>query len=207
MEMILITYPEPLEGEHELIKDCFEEGLQDLHLRKYEASEQEVLDLLKRIPEKYHPRIVLHHHHYLVRSFNIKGVHFNSFSKGTTELPEKELLFSRAIHDAKALESEVMSIDRVLLSPVFPTLSKEGDRSLIPRDVIEDHVKKKSHPFELIALAGVTPDKVNELASLGFDGFAVLGGIWEPFKEEGKAKALQTFKTYQKKIDHWETGK
>lgn len=198
MEMILITYPEVLEGEHELITECFERGLENLHIRKYGATEQELLDLLKRIPPDHHSRIVLHHHHYLVRSFELKGVHFNSYAKGVEDFPKGQLLFSRAVHELEELYKIEPLVDRVLLSPVFPTLSKETDRRPIPAEWIEKSLKENSHHFQRIALGGVTPERIEEIDRMGFEGFAVLGGIWNSFCHGGKEKALERFEAYRK---------
>ncbi len=203
MEMILISDPEVLEGEHELIRECLERGLQNLHLRKYHATEREILDLIKRIPESYHPRIVLHHHHYLVRSFNFKGVHFNSFTKEIGDFPKGDLLFSRAVHDPRALEEVEEEVDRVLLSPIFQPISKESGNSCIPKAVLEEEVKGQKHPFELFALGGVSPEKVYEAGELGFDGVAALGSLWEPFKKEGTEKAVERFDAFQKVLSQW----
>ncbi len=203
MEMILITYPEPLEGEQEFITELFERGLQNLHLRKYDATEQELLDFLKRIPPEYHQRIVLHHHHYLVRSFKLKGVHFNSYTQEIPSFPKGDLIFSRAVHDPEALEEVEESVDRVILSPIFPALSKEGDHPTTPPEKVEQWVRGKQYPFELYALGGILPERVSEAARSGFDGIAVLGGIWERFRTDGQDKALQTFEVYQKELEQW----
>jgi thiamine-phosphate pyrophosphorylase len=205
MEMVLITDPELLEGEQELIADLFGQGLKDLHLRKYDATEQELLDFLKRIPEEYHSRIVLHHHHYLVRKFNVKGVHFNSYTKDIEQFPKGQLLFSRAVHDPTLLPDVESSVDRVLLSPIYPTISKGGNEAPIPSKELEKWVQGRTHPFELIALGGIDPEKVQEIGRMGFDGFAVLGGIWEVFKNEGEDAARSRFEAFQAAIAEWPT--
>lgn len=202
--MILITDPELLEGEEELLIACFEHGLENLHLRKYQATEQELTDLLKRIPEEYHSRILLHHHHYLVRSFQIKGVHFNSYVTDISHFQEENLVFSRSAHRLEDLEKVEPSIDRVLLSPVFPTISKESRRAPFSLEAIGRWVQEHEHSFKLTALGGVAPDRIGDLARTGFDAFAVLGGVWKTFREEGREKAIEAFKLYQKRAEEWE---
>lgn len=200
MEMILLTDSEPLEGEHELIAECFERGLQNLHLRKYQTSEQGIIELLKKIPENFHPRIVLHHHHYLVRSFNLKGVHFNSYSRGIEDFPKGELLFSRALHDPEALDRVERMVDRVLLSPVYPSISKKERKEPLPLNDLKRGIAGGPYAFELFALGGVTPERIRSIEEMGFDGFAVLGAIWDRYKKEGQDGALEGFEAFQKEV-------
>lgn len=198
--MILITEPEPLEGEDELITAFFERGLSDLHLRKYEATEQQLLDLLRRIPPEYHSRIVLHHHHYLVRSFELKGVHFNSHIKDISSFPKGELLFSRAVHDPSSLGEVEPSVDRVLLSPLYPPISKTPEEGSLERTALDSEVKGNKFPFELIGLGGIVPERIGELWAYGFDGFAVLGAIWETYKKEGKEAAMLRYEAFDEEV-------
>lgn len=193
--MILITAPELLEGEPELIAELFERGLSDLHLRKYDASEQELLDFLKRIPGEYHGRIVLHHHHYLVRSFGVKGVHFNSYTE-VGDFPKEDLLFSRPLHNPSAFGDLEESIDRVILSPVHDPLSKTSKRKVLDQEELRKALSEHGSSYECIALGGVTPERIAGLRELGFDGFAVLGGIWNIFREKGREAALERFEEY-----------
>lgn len=200
MKMILLTDPEPLEGEDELITAFFERGLSDLHLRKYEATEGQLLDFFRRIPPEYHSRIVLHHHHYLVRKFDLKGVHFNSYIKDIGNFPKGDLLFSRALHDPAFLGDVEPSVDRVLLSPVYPPISKTPEEGSLSRELLEQELKGKDFPFETVALGGIVPERIGELQGLGFDAFGVLGAIWETFRKEGKEAAMLRFEAFDEEV-------
>ena len=60
MNIIVISNPENIPNEHQLIESLFEEGLEYFHLRKPTFSNKEMEEFIKQIPEKHHNRVVLH---------------------------------------------------------------------------------------------------------------------------------------------------
>ena len=60
---MVISNPTPIANEAELVNGLFDEGLEVLHLRKPEATVDDIQSLLKQINSKYHHQIALHQHH------------------------------------------------------------------------------------------------------------------------------------------------
>jgi len=68
-----------------------------------------------------------------------------------------------------------------LLSPLFPSVSKEGYSRQWDFDALRLELDKK-YSFNIVALGGITLESVQKVKDLGFDDFALLGSIWEPVK-------------------------
>ena len=77
--VIIITKPEFFDGEAQRISKLLLEGTADLiHIRKPEASQHEVEQLLKAIPSVLYSRLVLHDCHQLALKYGLRGIHLNA---------------------------------------------------------------------------------------------------------------------------------
>jgi len=77
-------------------------------------------------------------------------------------------------------ELEKTSTDICFLSPVFDSISKFGYKAKYNSQELKEGIAswKENHSQKLFALGGVDAENIAELASLGFDGAAVLGAVW-----------------------------
>jgi len=145
-EIALISSPENFAGEHEVIEQMFESGLQKLYARK------------PQMPDPLLERWII--------GFNIKW-HNNI------------LPWQGSAHSFEELEK--LETDICFLSPVFDSISKFGYKAKYNHQELKDGIaawKKLNRPQKLFALGGVDAENIAELASLGFDGAAVLGAVW-----------------------------
>jgi thiamine-phosphate pyrophosphorylase len=98
--MILITEPQFFPEEIKLINALFANGLTCLHLRKPEASAEQIALLLKRIEPEYHKSIMLHSHYHLAEKFNLRGIHFTEKTKKSYKLfSQWPVAKSMAVHE------------------------------------------------------------------------------------------------------------
>ena len=188
---ILISGASIRDGETSILTDLFEVGLQRLHLRKPDCSAQEVSNLLSRIPEGYHERIVLHRHFELLKEFSLAGYHYYSGEK-----PMKfEGTKSRSLHKLDELKDFKEPLDYCFFGPVYESISKKGyvPKVSLPElgGVLYNLKKAKSKKPLVYALGGVRRRKIPELFNLGFDGVTLLGSIW------GKKDPVSAFERYQ----------
>ncbi len=175
MKLIVISPESEDAREQTVLAQLFTAGLTDYHLRRPAWSRTQLAACLRAIPTEYHPRIVLHSHHDLAAEFKIGGLHFRD-----TDGPPSPLLCSRAAHDLATLRASFDRYDRLLFSPVFPSLSKPGrlpDPRIAPSDLRA--ILALPRRAEVIALGGIDASRVAECRELGFDGVAVLGAIWQ----------------------------
>ena len=75
MKLIILTHPELLPGETDILNRLFAEGLSCLHLRKPSLGYDETRSFIEAISHQYHSRIVIHDHYQLAHEFALKGVH------------------------------------------------------------------------------------------------------------------------------------
>jgi thiamine-phosphate pyrophosphorylase len=180
MQLIVISHPNIVANEAQLINQLFEAGLTRFHLRKPDWDEQQVSDLLRQIDERYYPYIALHQHHRIALDFDIKRLHYKEKHRLATEqdkliLKKKEgYVLSTSIHDITDLNS-LTSFDYTFFGPVFNSISKPGYQSNLTEDFRIN--RDDTHP-RIIALGGVELSNLDKLMHTGFDGAAVLGTIW-----------------------------
>ncbi len=77
MKLILLTSPNFFIEEDKILTTLFEEGLDQLHLRKPASEPVYCERLLTLIPSEYHNRIITYDHFYLRDEFNLMGIHLS----------------------------------------------------------------------------------------------------------------------------------
>lgn len=174
-QLIAITAPACFPEEGKIITALFEAGLERLHLRKPDAGKETLSALIGQIPGRFYPRIVLHGHFGLANEYALGGVHLNRRN------PEAPPCFSgsisRSCHSIRELD-EWKSLDYLFLSPVFPSISKEGYGSGFARHELERATERGIITPKVFALGGMDVPHIRQLKGLGFGGAAVLGALW-----------------------------
>lgn len=177
--IIVITRPDFFEGEAAKIAQLLQSGRADLvHIRKPRASQSEVEQLLFSIPTELYSRLVLHDHHSLAIKYGLRGVHLNSRN------PEPPAGWSGAVSISCHTLSELSECRRkpyayMSLSPVFDSISKRGYRSAFSADDIAAARSQGLIDERVMALGGITFDKINEIKEMGFGGAMILGDAWK----------------------------
>ena len=187
---IVITQPYFITNEVDAIVRLFDErGIDRLHVRKPEASEDEVAALISSIPACFYPHISIHDHHALAVRYGLGGIHLNSRHP---VLPEEwqglvsischsiaELASCLKQNDTKGCDS-LMSYryDYLSLSPIFDSISKQGYHAAFTREMIEDARRRGIICQKVLALGGVTFDRLSEVREMGFGGGMILGDAW-----------------------------
>lgn len=184
--IVIISYPEQLENEASLINQLFEAGILIFHLRKPNATEQEVKTMLEQIKPEYRERVVLNQFYHLSEEFGIHRFHFSTDrrNKGEHNDWKKEgNVLSTSTHSFEEYKKLDCCFDYAFLSPVFDSISKPFYKKV----QFEVNRNEKSE-IELIALGGIEAANCRKLKNTGFDGIAVLGGVWN------KPEPIQSYK-------------
>ena len=189
MELMVITRPDFFEGESEAIRMLLDEGLEFLHIRKPGSTPEQVEQLLKQIPGKYYNRIVLHEHVDLALRYELRGFHVNR--RTTEHVPYYKWEVSTSVHSLEELKKKKGSYEYLFLSPVFDSISKTGYHSAFTPGQLRQAREHFVLDYGIIALGGVTADRVGMLRMLGFGGVAVLGDVWDHF---GQPDFLEHFR-------------
>jgi len=184
---LIVISPEAEDArEHVVLAELFSAGLTHYHLRKPAWSRAQLAAWLQPLPDALHARIVLHTHHDLAAEFAVGGLHHRDQPSqpkchqiGDT-LRSSVLLRSRAVHTLSSLRNSLDDYDRLLVSPVFNSISKPG-HGPSAEFVFADLKALLSLPrrAEVVALGGIDADRIPTCRDYGFDGVAVLGAVWQ----------------------------
>ncbi|MDE5923882.1 MAG: thiamine phosphate synthase [Muribaculaceae bacterium] len=178
--------PDPA-GEAAAISRLLESGIIDLlHLRHPEATRADMAKILTLLDRPILSRIVIHDHFRLIEEFPIGGLHLNSRNPEpptTFDSGSESFRISRSCHSFAELRECALrgEYTYLTLSPIFDSISKTGYFSNFDPDDLTAQLKTlrseiPSRP-QIIALGGVTPDRIPLLKAFGFDGAAMLGSL------------------------------
>lgn len=179
--LIIVSSPEMFENEPAVINQLFAAGLNLFHLRKPEAGEKELSDLLTSISEEYRPRVVLHQHHQLAKEFDIHRIHFKEAERmklaesDYRSMEKTDLVYSTSVHSSEAFQALSEVFRYAFFGPVFESISKPGYKP--EKETKADFAKHKS--TKLIAIGGITQANASSVFDKGVDGVAVCGTIWQ----------------------------
>lgn len=173
----IITLPTFFSGEADRIAAMLRDGVADLiHIRKPQATLEEVEALIKALPEETYGRLVLHDHHSLAVKYNLYGVHLNN----RNPLPPTgwQGSVSRSCHSFREVSLWKPKCNYVTLSPIFDSISKQGYHAAFTMEEIEEARHNSIIDDKVLALGGVTFSKLNAVRAMGFGGGVILGDAW-----------------------------
>ena len=174
MKIIVITLPDGVfENEAERMTALLESGVIDrIHIRKPYMSATDMSRLISDIPRRFLGRLSIHSNPELLKEFPNVGWHFS----GTRPDTQCSGLHSRSCHSPAEAAEWAERCDYVTLSPVFDSISKPGYLSACFNPVEEFLCCQYG---KVVALGGVTPDRLPRLRERGYYGAAMLGYAWK----------------------------
>ncbi len=177
----VITKPDFFDSEASRIVELLSRGDVDLvHIRKPGSQEAEVERLLQQLPPALSGRLVLHDHFGLAVRYGLCGVHLNSRNPEPPAGWQGSV--SRSCHSIEELAAYRESrLSYMCLSPVFDSISKQGYRSAFSREEILKAHSEGIIDCRVLALGGVTFDRVPEVMEMGFGGAMILGDAWRQY--------------------------
>lgn len=185
---IVITLPYFFDGEAEQIVQLLHSSVDLIHIRKPESKAEELERLIMSIPSEYYPRLVLHDHHELAMKYHLHGVHLN----GRNPQPPMgwEGSVSKSCHSLEEVKEWKGKCDYVSLSPIFDSISKQGYHAAFSSTEIEEASHQGIIDKKVLALGGVTFNKIDDVLRMGFGGGMILGDAWKNVSHPQDAVAL-----------------
>ena len=122
------------------------------------------------------------------------GIHLN---KRNPNIPEDYSgHISCTCRTLTELEVKKRVYDYVFLSPVFDSISKQGYSSAFSEEDLHRAAASGIIDSRVVALGGVTPERLPYLRSLGFGGAAMLGCVSSiaSLPEERQAAAIEAIR-------------
>ena len=176
MKIIAITSPKVTDADEYIIKGLVKRGIDVVHFRKPDSGIEECRSLLLKLTSGERSKIVVHDYPSLYEEFSLLGIHVN---KNVTSLPEGYSgLKTRSCHSFEEVEMYKDDYDYLFLSPIFNSISKQGYMSSFSDAELLQASKEGIIDRKVIALGGVTFDKIPYLKDLNFGGVAMIGAIY-----------------------------
>ena len=177
MKIIAITSPAVVvEEDVAVISGLLDGGVDVVHLRKPDSTIDECRNLLDRLDAAYLSRIVVHDFVALYDEFTLRGVHSN---RNVPILPPGYVgQRSRSCHSLDEVVRYKDEVDYLFLSPIFDSISKYGYSSAFSSDMLRQAADDGIIDEKVIALGGVTFDRLPYLRDLQFGGAAMLGALY-----------------------------
>ena len=175
--VIVITLPIFFDGEAEQIVRLLHCSVDLVHIRKPETSADDLERLIRAIPSRYYNRLVLHDHYELAQRYHLHGVHLNSRN------PQPPVGWtgsvSRSCHSLAEVSEWKPKCDYVSFSPIFDSISKKGYRAAFTSEMLAKARQEGIIDSKVMALGGVTFDRMDDVLRMGFGGGMILGDAWK----------------------------
>lgn len=155
MKLIVISPPENIQNETEIVNALFEAGLEIFHVHKPSFSDEEIENYIRGIHPKYRDRVALHAHFQKFHSLEELEKCNEKF-----EYAFLSPIFGSISKDGYKSNFNLQDVKSFLDKRKAPSTNKDIDGALI-------------------ALGGIDEDKIEIANELGFAGVAVLGALWQ----------------------------
>ena len=163
-----------------MLRDYLQNALRYPHLIGFIIRSDDLLD------PKYMERIVLHTFHDLAMEYSLGGIHLSERqrkrclqSREQVDFLTKQLghlKLSSSFHALVDLQFAPKIYQYAFISPVFDSVSKPHHVSTFNRDELANMVCNATN--HIIALGGITPERIADCDDMGFYGVGVLGSVW-----------------------------
>ena len=176
MRLIAVTTPLLIADDASIIASLLDSVVDIVHLRKPDAGADNCRLILSQLSAEHRARIVVHDYPELYSEFSLLGIHVNKHVK---TLPDGyQGLRVRSCHSLDEVERYKTEYDYLFLSPIFDSISKQGYVSQFSHEKLLRASSEGIIDNRVVALGGVTIDKISYLESLGFGGAAMSGAIY-----------------------------
>lgn len=186
MKLIVVSSANKSKSEIRHIVDFFEGGMDLFHIKKKGFSKRKMEDYIKMIPKKYHSKLVLHSHYGLASKYSLRGIHISRSKKNKkglgsirywyTKLFNGKLHISKSFHSIQGMVNDSKKYDYVFLSPVFDNHNMSVFSAAFSEKQLRNVLYKTKH--NVVALGGVTTERVEVARRTGFYGTALHSTIW-----------------------------
>ena len=197
MQTIIYTPANNIENEVEIISQLLDNGADYLYIYKPELDDYSLVDFVESIPERYWKQCISTSL-IITKEFDLGGYHFTRDIVQKNELYNEKILAwlketnkisSVTSHDIEELKKYTDKFNHVIVSPIFPSISKENYiydwnmeelRIMISDFRIKSQISSEASEFksQIFAVGGVDENKIDEIIKLNFDGIGLLGALW-----------------------------
>ena len=170
-------------GEHleSVVETAIKAGVTIVQLREKQADFKEFCDKalkMKKICDKYNIPLIINDNIDVCLAVDADGVHLGSrdceIAKARTILGNSKIIGASSREVKTALLAQNAGADYLGVGAVFGTNTK-SDAKAISKDILKEIANSVNIP--VVAIGGITADKVSELKGCGIAGVAVVSAI------------------------------
>lgn len=150
-----------------------------IHIRERDWTAQDHVQAIEQLDQQGVPleKIIINDRIDIAHIANVYGVQlaYHSLPIQTVKKYFPKLMISQSIHHVEqAMIAEAAGVDRLIYGHIYETESKpdQKPRGLTALKRLVNHVK-----VPIIAIGGITPERVEPILQTGAQGIAVLSGI------------------------------
>lgn len=165
-----------------VVEECLEAGLRAVQLREKDLGVVELLDLsrvLRVATDRHSARLIVNDRADVALAAGADGVQRTHASLPIAALRHacgRQMLLGASVHGAEeAVAAEAEGADFVVFGPVYDTPSKRAYGP--PQGLAALARAAGSLRAPVIAVGGITPERVSEVLAHGAQGVAVIGAI------------------------------
>lgn len=187
MKIVVVSAPHNEVNEVEEVVRMFDAGLKHFHIRKPRLNKNELADYIRRYPDKFRKRMVLHSYHGLADQFGLGGIHLSRQHRKRGRLYQlriwikrklnPDLIVTRTFHKLTDITNDRRRYSYAFLSPVFDSVTRSSLAGGFSRRALLIIIPQARQP--IYALGGITTERLRETAENGFHGAVFHGSIWE----------------------------
>lgn len=196
MDIVVISGPHEEPNEIEEVVRMFDAGLEHFHIRKPRMNKNQLSEYIKRFPDKFRNRMIIHSYHGLADQYKLGGIHLSREHRKRGKLYDlrlwtkrklkPEMVITRTFHKLTDVTSDRRNYTYAFLSPVFDSVTRSSLAGGFSKRALLIIIPQARQP--IYALGGVTLERLHECAENGFHGVAFHGSVWE-----GERSASQTY--------------
>ncbi|MDR2512954.1 MAG: thiamine phosphate synthase [Puniceicoccales bacterium] len=178
---VAISIPGEFPDEHKVVRELFDAGLTRFHVRKPDWHHARLIEWVGHFPTELRSKIVVHAMPELVLECKLGGLHLRSFHRRPKNWPQ-EIPISHSCHSYRDLAEYARHSAYATIGPVFASISKRGytpQRTPEEYAIIAKRWSTQEGHCPLLALGGLTSTNIGQAREMGFDGFAVVGSVWD----------------------------
>jgi len=179
----------------DVVEECLAAGLRAVQLREKDLEARELLalaDTLREATQRHGARLIVNDRTDVALAARADGVqrtHASLPVAALREITPAGFLVGASVHsEAEARDATAQGADFVVFGPIYDTPSKR--RYGPPQGLAALEAVARAVDRPVLAVGGLTPERVAETLAAGAAGVAVIGAIYGAARPEDATKAF-----------------
>lgn len=184
MKLSIISLEHVFPGESELLTAFFQKEIEHIYIRKPNSTEQEIRDMINKIPEEYHHRIIVQNHFNLIRQFNLNGVLLSRRFPVAPNM-EKSKGITKAVACSRVEDlGKYINFQNILFGPLFDPSSSSMLKNGFSLEKLREAKERNVINSKVVAMGGICTETILFAKSIGFERVATWSSLWGNYSKD-----------------------